>query len=274
MIKLRSWLRPDAHDCRRSVDVVRVVVAIVLVTHPIYTLAHATALHALADALRTRGLPAATALAWLATLAMLVAAPALLVRRLVAPAAVTAIVILASGAALLYAPRWYVAGGASVEGHPGIEFNVLLIACLVGVAWTYWPRHAGDARAAKTGLDIIRLAGALLILAHPLHAFLTWDVVGMRHFGESMGQLGFPFGVPLVWLMIGWQVVCSTLIAARCLVVPACIGHIFVLGTGIVIIHYPDWFIVGPGEGGMEFPIVYIACYVACILAYWPRRAR
>ena len=76
----------------------------------------------------------------------------------------------------------------------------------------------------------------------------------MRHFGEGMSAAGFPFGVPLVWFMISWQVLCSTLIATRCLVVPACIGHIFVLGTGIVIIHYPDWFIVGPGEGGMEFP--------------------
>jgi putative oxidoreductase len=273
MLALRSWLRPQPHHCRRSVDVVRVVVAVILVIHPIYTLTHATALTALADGLRARGVPAATALAWLSMLAMLVAAPALLVRRLVAPAAVTAIVLLTTGAALLYAPRWYVAGGASVAGHPGVEFNVLLVACLVGVARAYWPRVADEARAARAGLDIIRLAGALLIMAHPLHAFITWDVVGMRRFGESMGELGLPFGVFMVWLMISWQVVCSLLIATRRLVVPACLGHIFVLGVGITIIHYPDWFIVGPGEGGMEFPIVYIACYVACILAYWPARS-
>jgi hypothetical protein len=41
-----------------------------------------------------------------------------------------------------------------------------------------------------------------------------------------------------------------------------------------VVVHYPDWFIVGPGENGMELPLVYIACYAACILAYWPPRAR
>ncbi len=166
MPTLHAWLRPQPHDCRRSVDVVRIVIAAILVVHPIYTLTHAAAMVALVDGLRARGLPAPTVFAWLANLSLLVAAPALLVRRLVAPAAVTAIVILISGAALLYAPRWYVAGGASVEGHPGIEFNVLLVACLAGVAWTSWPRPTGsEANAAEIGLDIIRLAGALLDLA-------------------------------------------------------------------------------------------------------------
>ena len=44
-----------------------------------------------------------------------------------------------------------------------------------------------------------------------------------------------------------------------------------VLGTGTVIEHYPEWFIVSPLANGMEFPLMYIACYLGFVMAYWPR---
>jgi hypothetical protein len=34
------------------------------------------------------------------------------------------------------------------------------------------------------------------------------------------------------------------------------------------------WFDVGPGEGGIEFPLMLVVCSVACILAYLPPRTR
>ena len=198
------WLRPAPHDPGRSVDLVRLVVAVVVATHPLYMLTHRAALATLAAELHARGLPAAATLAWTATLVMLVAAAALLVRRWAAAAALTATVLLVIGAALLYAPRWYVAGGAATPGHPGVELNVLLSVCLSAVAWREWPRpHASPERRARVdaiGLDIIRVGSALLILPHPLHAFVRWDVPGMRAFGESMQQIGFPCGVALVWI--------------------------------------------------------------------------
>lgn len=213
-------LRSRAHDCRRSVDVVRVVVAAVLAAHPLYRLAHPDSMRALAVSLSTRGVPAAAALAWGATGLMLLAAAALLVRRLAAPVAAVLIAVLVAGTACLYAPYWYVAGGGTVEGHPGMEYNALLVVCLSGVLWTYWPRSASasDARAA-VGLDVIRVGSALLILPHPLDPFVTWDVDGMRRFGESMTKdVGLPFGVQMVWIMVSWQIACSVLLLTRRLV--------------------------------------------------------
>ncbi len=96
----------------------------------------------------------------------------------------------------------------------------------------------------------------------------------MRQWGEGMSRLGFPCGVALVWGVISLQVVCSVLILLRRFVVPACLGHLAVLGTGTIVAHAPHWFVVGPGENGMEFPLTFISCFVGCAIAYWPVRPR
>jgi hypothetical protein len=56
-------------------------------------------------------------------------------------------------------------------------------------------------------------------------------------------------------------------------VVPACLAQMVVLANGLVIVHYPKWFVVGPGENGMEFPLTYLVCFGACALAFWPARS-
>src|SRR4051812_8020916 len=112
------WLDPTSHDALRSVDLVRVAVAIVLVSHPLHALIHPDDVDALARGLALRHVPAALGVAWAALAAQLGCALALLVRRLVRPAAAGSIVILAGGIALLYAPYWFVVGGATEDGHP------------------------------------------------------------------------------------------------------------------------------------------------------------
>ena len=263
--RLSAWLKPTAHDQARSIAFIRVALAIIIAVHPLYTMVHPAELRALAESLRAHGFPVAAGVAWAALLFQLACSLALIARRLVVPACIGSMVVLAAGIAIFYAPRWFVAGGAAEEGHPGAEFNVLLIAGLAGVLWSHG-RHG-----AERGLDIVRLSAALLILPHPLHPFVTWDVEGMRQFGEGMARLGFPLGVPMVWGVVTLQIVCSIALIARRLVVPACVGHILVLCNGIWFVHAPNWFIVGPGENGMEFPLVYIIYFVSFILAYWPR---
>jgi uncharacterized membrane protein YphA (DoxX/SURF4 family) len=164
-----------------------------------------------------------------------------------------------------------VVGGFSVEGHPGIEFSMLLLACLTAVAWTYWPRREPKPEAAKTSLQIIRVASALSLLAHGFGPFALLDFTGMRGWGEYMTQQGWPCGVALVWSIKWIELISSILRLVPRLVVIACFGHLSYLVPALWIEHRLAWFNVGAGENGMEYPLLIILCSIACILAYWPR---
>ncbi len=249
----------------QSVAVVRIGTALVVATHPLFTVTHSVELERLAQALAERGLPCSTALVWLALLVQLAAAVALIAGRQVVRAAGVSMVVLLAGAALRQAPYWYVAGGGAEEGHPGVEFNLLLVVCLTGVLVAR--------RSAQRGLEVMLLGAAALLAAHPLHAFLTVDVEGMSDWGHAMEQRGFPFGVALVWTVISVQVLASVLLLARRFVVPACLAHMLVLVNGLWLVHWPKWFVVGPGENGMEFPLTSLLCFGAAALASWPSGA-
>ncbi|MEO7731955.1 MAG: hypothetical protein ABIY55_13355, partial [Kofleriaceae bacterium] len=228
---------------------------------------------ALAAGLAAKGVPAALGVAWAALAIQLACALALMARRFAVPAALGSIAVLAGGAALLYAPRWWVIGGRAEEGAPGVELNLLLIGCLAGIAWAAWPR--GDhARREHRGFEIIRVVSAVMLVPHGAAAFVTWDVEGMRGWGEAMGQLGFPCGVALVWSIKGLELAASLARTARRLIVPACIGNLIIIIPGMWISHRLAWFDVGPGENGVEYSVVLIACSLACMLAYAPVRRR
>jgi putative oxidoreductase len=78
-------------------------------------------------------------------------------------------------------------------------------------------------------------------------------------------------GVALAWAIVLLQLTCSLLLVFGKLVVPACIGHIAILGPGIALDHArKGWFVVGPGKGGMEYSVLLIACLIAVLYAYWP----
>ncbi|HEY4242337.1 MAG TPA: DoxX family protein [Kofleriaceae bacterium] len=206
---------------------VRIVVALLLLVHGIYGLPH----------------PAYAAL--------LVCALGLLVPRTVVPAAIGAMLLVALDLALHHHSHWFVLGGYAVDGEPGAEFHVLLLACLVGIVWRF---------------DVIRIVSAAILLPHAVSPFLLWDVDGMRAWGHGMTHLGFPCGVALVWSIKGLELVsCIGRLAGR-FVVPACLGHLLILVPGMWISQHWDWFVVGPGEGGIEYPILLSACAVATIL--------
>jgi putative oxidoreductase len=275
---LLDWWKPAAHDDRRSVDVVRVVLALVLLTHPLHALVHPADVQGLAGGLEGHGLPFAPVIAWAAVVIQLVCSVALLVPRFVVPAALGSIAVVAGGAVFLCAPEWYAVGDRSAVDRPGVEFNLLVVACLSAVLWTYWPRRGGGEvvpRAARGGMEIIRIASAMALLTHGWGAFVEWDLEGMRQWGEAMSRLGWPMGVALVWSIKSIELVCSILRLTRRLVVPACFGHLSYLVPAMWIEHHMRWFVVGPGgigkDNGVEFTVVLVVCSVACILGYWPQ---
>ncbi|WP_269630431.1 DoxX family protein [Pelomonas sp. BJYL3] len=124
---------------------------------------------------------------------------------------------------------------------------------------------------AQVSVTLVRWAVALVILMHPLHGYFHAE--NIPRFGEYLSSLGFPFGGALAWAVLLTQTAASLLMLAGRLVVPACAAHVVVLLTGIVVFHYPlGWYVVGPGEGGMEFSVLMISCLLAVAWAHWPRR--
>ena len=270
--RLSDWFRPRPHDEPRSIDLVRFAVAILVATHAVHALIHHDDLRSLAGALDTRGLPFALPASWLVAVVGLITAVGLAVRRFVIPASVSALGLVGAGALLLHAPRWYVIGGTAVDGHPGVELDVLTMACLVGVLWTYRAAGETDRRlTAKQGFDVIRIASAFALLMHG-SVFVTWDFASMRAFGDSMTAAGWPHGLVLVWSIKIGEFVSALLRLARRLVVPACFVHLSYIVPALWIEHEMNWFDVGPGENGIEFPLLIVVCTIACILAYWPGR--
>jgi len=173
-------------------------------------------------------------------------------------------------------------GLADGEHQQGSEFSVLLICLLLAILWAHRsaakaePRLPhGDTASTRQALEFVRIAAASILIIHPIGGLR--DPAGLNDLGLYFSSLGFPFGVQLVWGSMFLQIASSLLLIARRLVVPACLGHMLVLCTGIWLFHAPHWFvigpdnIVGPGKEGVEYSTLLIACFVSVLLAWWPK---
>ncbi|MBI1752119.1 MAG: DoxX family protein [Acidobacteria bacterium] len=250
---------------------IRIAVALLLLAHPIHALLHPAEIRNLGGFLSAHHLPVGYGLAWGVVILQTLGSLALLAGRFTIPACLGHLLVLAAGIGLVHAPNWYVVGGASEPGHPGAEYSALLMACLLGLLWAQARRSRPDDEDASSrqGLGLVRIAAAAVVAAHPLHGFIHPE--GLPAFGQFLQSLGFPFGLQLVWAVLLIQTGCSAALLARRLVVPACLGHIFILAMGIRTVHAPRWFVVGPGENGMEFSLLLIACFFGVVLAHWRR---
>lgn len=123
------------------------------------------------------------------------------------------------------------------------------------------------------GLDIVRIGVALIIIMHPLYGFWHYENVG-PNLGGYLSDLGYPMGVALAWMVLIVQTLSSLALIANRAVVYGCIGHIVVVTFGLIHFHRPHgWFVTGPGQHGMEWGFILLACLFGVLWAYWPRRA-
>lgn len=127
----------NAGRAERALAVVRVAVAILLFVHGVARLVHGGVVP-FGGWLESQGFPFGLGIAWFVTGYELVAAPllALGLRRLVTPLCVVFVAIYSFGIWLVHWPAgWFVVGA----GRNGMEYSVLLIVCLLAVAWNAWP---------------------------------------------------------------------------------------------------------------------------------------
>jgi putative oxidoreductase len=284
----RVWFNPAAHRTASSLDLVRIMVALILITHPIRASMHPGDVRGFGHFLESCGFPFGVVLAWAVMLLQIVCSLALLLRKFVVPACVGHIFVLGMGILLVHAPRWRTVGLPDGDHRPGAEFSVLLIACLFAVLYAHLRKpddgdsHLASSVATDRGLEVVRLAASLILIVHPIGGLIEAfrDPNDLNDLGLYFSSIGYPFGVFLVWAAMFFQIASSVAVALRRLVVPACFVHIYVLGTGIWLFHAPYWFaigpdnVIGPGREGTEYSVLLITCFVSLALAYWPRQQK
>ena len=132
----QNWLTTPSSRPDRGLDIIRITVALVLSVHSITRIIGGD-VAGFGEFLGSIGFPMGVALAWLITLSTLASSVALVIGRLVVSACICHIVVLVMGIFLDHMHHgWFVVGG----GRDGMEYSVVLIACLFAVLWSYWPR--------------------------------------------------------------------------------------------------------------------------------------
>lgn len=110
----------------------------------------------------------------------------------------------------------------------------------------------------QNGTFLLRFAVSIILLMHSVSGMFN---NGINDFGNLfLNQIGFaPFGV-----LVAWLIKLSHVGAAFCLMFEkyvkwAGIVTIFVLLTGIFLVHLKEgWFVVGGGRNGVEFNFLLI----------------
>lgn len=123
----------SASSARQSLTLIRVGLAVLLFVHGAARVYH-DAVTPFGGFLDGRGLPFGIGFAWGVTVLELVAAPLLAWGRWVAPVALVFAGIYACGIWLVHASAgWFVVG----LGRNGMEYSVLIIICLLSLAWAH-----------------------------------------------------------------------------------------------------------------------------------------
>lgn len=132
----KNWIISPSTHSERGLDIIRIVVSLVLSVHSIYRIV-AGDVSGFGEFLGSSGFPFGVALAWLITLSTLASSIAIIVRWLVVSACICHMVVLFAGILMDHIhDGWFVVGG----GRNGMEYSVVLIACLLGILWSYWPQ--------------------------------------------------------------------------------------------------------------------------------------
>lgn len=116
----------------------------------------------------------------------------------------------------------------------------------------------------ELGLAILRVVIGVIFIAHGLPK-ITGGIGGTAGF---FGQLGIPAPTLAAWFIALLETVGGLAILVGFLTTPiAALLGIHML-TGIILVHAPNGFyVIGPGQGGIELNLLLIAGLAALILA-------
>ena len=117
----------------------------------------------------------------------------------------------------------------------------------------------------------LRITLAVLIAAHGWARLLN-DAVAP--FGSWLDGQGLLIGQMIAWAVTLYEIAGSTLLAARRVVFPLCLGFVAIYLAGLFLVHLPEgWFVVGLGRNGMEYSVLLVSALLCIGLHERKRRA-
>ena len=114
---------------------------------------------------------------------------------------------------------------------------------------------------------LLRLAVAIILIMHSIPGMFN---NGVNDFGRFyLNEIGFaPVGIPLAWAIKLSHVIAAVCLLFNKFVKPASIITIFILLTGIILVHFKEgWFVVGGGRNGVEFNFLLIIILLRIIFS-------
>lgn len=114
-------------------------------------------------------------------------------------------------------------------------------------------------------ISTLRVISALFMLAHGIARIIVPE--GVSGFGGFLESQGFPFSIGLAWLLTLLELAGAALLITGYAIRVAAAFYIAELLTGILLVHGKNgWFVVGLTNGGMEYNIFLIICFLLVYL--------
>lgn len=115
------------------------------------------------------------------------------------------------------------------------------------------------------GLAILRVVIGVIFVTHGAPKLFAGGVEGTAAF---LGQVGIPLAAVVAWGAAILEFFGGISLIAGFLVAPLALLFGVEMLAGIVLVHAPNgWYVVGPGQGGVEFNVLLIAGLLALLLA-------
>ncbi|MFB6241042.1 MAG: DoxX family protein [Gemmatimonadota bacterium] len=116
----------------------------------------------------------------------------------------------------------------------------------------------------ELGLAILRVVIGVIFIAHG-YPKIAGGVAGTADF---LGQLGVPLAGFFAWVVTLLEFFGGIALVIGFLVTPLALLFSIHMLTGIVLVHAANGFyVIGPGQGGIEFNLLLIAGLLALVLA-------
>lgn len=115
------------------------------------------------------------------------------------------------------------------------------------------------------GLAILRVVIGVIFVAHGAHKLF---VSGVPPIADFFGSIGIPAAAAAAWLVTLLEFVGGLALVVGFMVTPVSLLFCVHMLTGLVLVHAPNGFwVIGPGQGGIEFNLALIAGLLALVFA-------
>ncbi len=115
------------------------------------------------------------------------------------------------------------------------------------------------------GLAVLRVVTGVVFVAHGAPKLFGGEVVQT---GDFLSTLGFPLPEVFAWIVTLLEFFGGLGLIVGLLVTPLALLFVFEMLLGIILVHAENGFyVIGPGQGGIELNLLLIGALVTLVLA-------